>query len=1374
MSNNDRSGAASEDDPRITEDSVRRFLIEQIARRSRITAAEVDPDRPVEEFGLASRDAVAIAGELEQMLGRALPATLVWEHPTINGLAAALAGTAPAPAPAASAPVTRPEGDEPIAVIGIGCRFPGGGHGDLHGPQEFWRFLLDGGDAVREVPPGRWDAFDDGSPEVGDLLARTTRLGGFLDDLAGFDARFFGITPGEAELMDPQQRLVLEVAWEAFEHAGLAPARLRGSRTGVFVGVSAPEYAAFTAADLTAVQPHTTTGAALSIIANRLSYLLDLRGPSMIVDTACSSSLVSTHLAVRALRAGDADVALAAGVNLLLSPTVTMTFDQGGGTSPDGRCKAFDASADGMVRAEGCGAVVLKRLGDAQRDGDRILAVIRGTGVNSDGRSNGLVAPNAEAQKALLREVYETSGVDPREVDYVEAHGTGTFLGDPIEARALGEVLGRGRDESEPLLLGSAKSNVGHMESAAGIAGLIKTVLALHHRTIPASLHFTEPNPHIPFEEMRLAVTAERTPWPERGHPARAGVSGFGFGGTNAHVVLEEAPAQETVRDNALVRSFPLSDAAPERIAAHAADLAAWLGEHEDVHLADLACTLHRRDGRGRSRAAVVARDREGLLHGLKALANGDPHPAVVTGTALGTPRRPVWVFSGYGAQRPGMARRLLQEEAAFTEAIDDVDALMAEEAGFSLWDQIESGELPTPERTMMVLFGIQIGLARMWASYGITPAAVVGHSMGEVAAAVVAGKLTLADGVKVICRRSRLLLRLVGAGGSMAVIGGSEAEVRALAHDLPDVHPAVFSSPRQTVVTGDADQIARVLERAEAEGRLARMVKAEAAGHSPQTEPLLPELREALADVAAEPGTPLAPGIAFYSTALENPRGADRLDAEYWARNLRNPVRLTDALTAAADDGHRAFVEINAHPILAAALNETLEGTGALIVHTLKRAPSGSGDRSGALRSEDHPTRSSGGLGVVPQTNGSGDRSGALRSEDHPTRSSGDRGSPPGQAGQETDDALTFHAQLATLAAHGYRVAEPSGALLDLPPARWWHEHYWAKPPARNAASRDEHPLLGAHVELPGEDRHVWRGDAGTAARPWIAENAPHGLPVLPIAAMAEMAVAAAAHVLGTGDLRLHGLWTRRPLALGERTAVTTTFTEADRRIEIHARTPAGTFARIAEAEVIEDSGRARAVPDGEGVEIPAAERGSAHYRLHPQVLDRCLAALCGLAAADEPGAVWTADGIGDLRVHGPTHRGGRCHVSITRGEDTTGELVLAGADGEVLLEAAGIALRRVERCDIPVPLDDKLAELVWDTTDAPAPAVAEGSWLVLAADGDPLADDLDAGLRERGHRVVRHAITRRPPRTTRRWTPSRPASCWSRRRTWWTRTWC
>ncbi|WP_344236694.1 type I polyketide synthase [Actinocorallia libanotica] len=1190
----------------------------------------MDVDQPLEEFGLASRDAVAIAGELEELLGRSLPATLVWEHPTISRIAAALSGGA-VPEETAAAPrgASAAMSDEPIAVVGVGCRFPGG----INGPEDFWDFLLAEGDAIGEVPEGRWDAFDDGSPEIADLLGKVTRRGGFLDDIAGFDAQFFGITPREAAVMDPQQRLLLEVAWESLEHAGIAPAGLRGSRTGVFVGVSAPEYAGLTASDLTRLEAFTATGAALSIVANRLSYLLDLRGPSMIVDTACSSSLVSTHLAVQSLRSGDSDVALAGGVNVLLSPTITMTFDAAGGTAADGHCKAFDASADGMVRAEGCGVVVLKRLSDARRDGDRVLAVITRSGVNSDGRSNGLVAPNAEAQKALLRQVYAAD----RDLDYIEAHGTGTFLGDPIEARAIGEVLGG--DRTEPLLLGSVKSNLGHMEAAAGVAGLIKTVLSLRNRTIPASLHFTEPNPHIPFEELNLAVAAERTPWPSaEGRPPRAGVSAFGFGGTNAHLTLEavEEPARRA--ETVAVRTFPLSDAAADRIPAYAKAL---LDELDGADAADTAATLRRRDPRGRARAAVVARDVDGLRAGLTALAEGTPHPAVVTGTAVGTPGRPVFVFSGYGAQRPGMAQSLLEEESAFAEAIDDLDSLFVEEAGLALWDLLESGRMPEgPAEIMPVLFAVQIGLARMWRSYGIEPAAVVGHSMGEVAAAVVAGALSPADGVKVIVRRSRLMTALVG-GGGMAVLGCGLPELAA--YDGPEVHPAVLSSPRQTVVTGDNAAIEAVLAWASGLGHLARQVKAEGAGHSPQVEPLLPELRELLAELKPRTGT-----VPMYTTALEDPRklldGSAPLDAEYWAANLRNPVRLADAVTAAAQDGHRTFVEVNAHPILSMAVGETLEGSGALITHTLKRAPKG----------------------------------------------------------QETDDTLTFHARLAELAVHGHRTATPAdGALVDLPRAPWRHERHWVDG-ARRAAGADVHPLLGSHVELPGEDRHAWQGTIA-----WDG-------PLLPAAAVAEMALAAGAV---NGADAVHGLTLHRLVALSDETTLSTTLSD-DGQVEIHVRTPAGTWARVASAEAAAAAGEPAALEGGAVTTVEAAVRGSCHYRLHPEVFDRCLKLLA--AEVGEPG--WLPESIAELRVLGPTHRGGSCRARVEHTDQgVCGEIRLHDADGALLLAASGIVMTRPE--DVPVPLADKLVTSVW----APAELPAEDG----GADGGPegvlVVDDLD-----------------------------------------------
>ncbi|MEU4548352.1 SDR family oxidoreductase [Nonomuraea dietziae] len=871
----------------LGEGDIRRFLTERIA--SRLPSQEVDPDRPLEEFGLSSRDAVGIAGELADLLGRELPPTLVWEHPTVNRLAAALAPGAVTASPS----VARAGGNEPIAVVGVGCRLPG-----AEGPEALWELLMEGRDAVRQVPDGRWEAFDDGSARTADAIARTTRHGGFLDDIAGFDAAFFGIPPGEAATMDPQQRLLLETAWEALEHGGIAPRALHGSRTGAFVGISGNEYAHLTTADPASVEAWTATGAAFSIAANRLSYLLDLRGPSMAVDTACSSSLVAVHLAVASLRAGESDLALAAGVNLLLSPVVTMAFDQAGGTSPSGRCRAFDASADGMVRAEGCGVVVMKRLSDALRDGDRVLAVVRATAVNQDGRSNGLVAPNPEAQEELLRTAY--AGLD-RGPDYVEAHGTGTFLGDPIEGRALAAAL-EGR-----ILVGSVKTNLGHLEAAAGVTGLIKTVLALHHGVIPPSLHFREPNPHLPWD--RLAVVTEPTPWPRPA--ARAGVSSFGFGGTNAHVVLDAFPAAAR-QDEPAARVFVLSDLTADRVRAHAADLAAWAETEagKGAALGDVAATLARRAGRGRVGAAVVARDTGELA---RALASVEPVPAGGRG--------PVWVFSGYGAQWQGMGRDLYAAEPAFREAVDELAPLLAAEAGIDVHAWMGEGVAIVQP----LIFAVQLGLARLWKAHGFPPAAVIGHSMGEVAAAVVAGGLSVSDGVRVICRRARLLGSL-GGGGAMAVLEVAAEEVP------EDLHVAVHSSPVQTVVTGDPGRVAAFAAEAAARGRMAKVLTAEGAGHSPQVRPLQPALRAELAAIA--PGEPSRP---FYSTVLEDPRETPAFDPAYWAAGIRRPVRLMQAVMAAAEDGFTVFTELGPHPVLAAPLRDTLP-PGALVTHSLVR----------------------------------------------------------------------------------------------------------------------------------------------------------------------------------------------------------------------------------------------------------------------------------------------------------------------------------------------------------------------------------------------------------------------------------------------------
>ncbi|WP_156746968.1 beta-ketoacyl synthase N-terminal-like domain-containing protein, partial [Mycobacterium sp. E2733] len=644
---------------------LRKWLIDYLVNNIGCDPKEVDLDRSVNDLGVGSRDAVVLSGELGELLDRPVSPVDFWQHPTINGLVEFLLD--PDSEPAAD-PVTRPDGfltDEPIAVIGLGCRFPGG----ISGPEALWQFLSEGRCSITEVPADRWEPFNDGSAEVAETLARTTRWGSFLSDIDAFDAEFFEVALREAAKMDPQQRLLMEVAWEALEHAGIPATSLRRSQTGVFAGACASEYGYLVGADLPSVDAWSNTGGALSIIANRLSYFLDLRGPSIAVDTACSSSLVAVHMACQSLRMRDSDLAITAGVNLLLSPAIFHGFDQAGALSPTGLCHAFDASADGFVRGEGCGVAVLKRLSDAERDGDRVLAVVRGSAVNQDGRSNGLMAPNPAAQMAVLRAAYGNAGIKPHEVDYVEAHGTGTLLGDPIEARALGTVLGRGRPQDSPLLLGAVKSNLGHLEAAAGVAGFIKAVLAVQRGEIPASLHFEEPNPHIAFDQMRLKVVAESQEWPPVDRARRAGVSSFGFGGTNAHVVLEQAPAREPVepQPDPPVSTLVVSGKTPQRIASMAAVLAEWMaGPGAQVGLAEIAHTLNHHRARHRLFATVCARDHDQARHGLSALAHDQHAPGVVGPHEEPCGSGTVFVYSGQGSQWTGMAHQLLTDEPAF------------------------------------------------------------------------------------------------------------------------------------------------------------------------------------------------------------------------------------------------------------------------------------------------------------------------------------------------------------------------------------------------------------------------------------------------------------------------------------------------------------------------------------------------------------------------------------------------------------------------------------------------------------------------------------------------------------------------------------
>ena len=903
------------------EADLRHWLVDYLVTNVGCSPDRIDGDLPFNELGVGSRDGVVLAGELTELLRRAVSPVDIWQNPTVNSLAHALTHPELAAARAQeSAPATL---TEPIAIIGVGCRLPG----EVNGPDALWEMMAARRTAVTPVPDDRWDAFDDGSPQTAAALAGTTRWGSFLGDIAGFDADFFGIAPGEADYIDPQQRLMLEVTVEALEHAGIPAESLQRSQTGVFVGACVSEYGFLASRDLSQVDVWTGTGGALSIIANRLSYFLDLRGPSLTVDTACSSSLVAVHLACQSLRTGQSELAIAGGVNLLLSPVVTRSFDQAGAMSPTGACHAFDASADGFVRGEGCGVAVLKRLSDALRDGDEVLAVVRGSAVNQDGRSNGLMAPNPAAQAAVLRAACADADVEPSDVDYVEAHGTGTLLGDPIEARALGAVYGRGRQPEAPLLVGAVKTNLGHLEAAAGIVGLIKTALAVQRGEIPPNQSFDEPNPHIPFDELRLKVVDETTRWPATGRSRRAGVSAFGFGGTNAHVVLEQAyPAPARLPGaKAPVSTVVVSGKSPERLAATAAMLADWMtGPGAQVPLADVAHTLNHHRTHHPMFATVCAADRDEAVAGLRALADGEITAGQIATGVVGPHQGAcgpgtVFVYSGQGSQWAGMGRQLLADELTFAEAVAALEPDFVAEVGFSLYEVLATGrELTRIEQIQPVLVGVQLALTALWRSYGVEPDAVIGHSMGEVTAAVVAGALTPADGFRVIARRSQLMSQHAEQG-AIALLELDAPATEALISDLPEVTVAVYASPRQTVVAGPAETVDTVIARATRQNTFARRVNVDVASHHAMMDPILPELREALADLV--PGFQVIPLI----TTVENADATPQFDADHWVANLRNPVRFSQAIAAAGAD-HCTFIEISPHPLLTKAMSDTLD----------------------------------------------------------------------------------------------------------------------------------------------------------------------------------------------------------------------------------------------------------------------------------------------------------------------------------------------------------------------------------------------------------------------------------------------------------------
>jgi acyl transferase domain-containing protein/acyl carrier protein len=878
---------------------------------------------------------VQLAGELEERLGQPVSPVAVYDHPTIDALARHFAGPNVAAAVAAG---FDDAANSEIAVVGIGCRFPG-----ADGPVAFWKLLRRGDDAISEVPSDRWDVdrYYSIDPSVPGKM--TTRFGGFLQNVDRFDRSFFGISPREAERMDPQQRLLLETTWEALEDAGHDAEQLAGSPVGVFVGISANDYGRLQIGNPADLDAYVGTGNALSIAANRLSYAFDFRGPSLAVDTACSSSLVAIHLAVQSLRRGESRLAVAAGVNLILTPDLTINFSRANMMAPDGRCKTFDASADGYVRSEGVGVVILKPLAQALADGDRIYAVVRGSAINQDGRSNGLTAPNRQSQEAVIRAACRNAGVAPADIDAVEAHGTGTALGDPIEALALGHVLAEGRDADRPAWIGSVKTNIGHLEAAAGVAGFIKMALALHHGELPASLHFNQPNPHIPFGELPLRVATEWQSLYERVRPANVGVSSFGFGGTNAHVVLQavEPRLTRSIRDGQS-HLIPISARTAEALEAQ---VRRWLEFTDETTppLADLAFSAARRRTHFDHRLAIVASDSASLRDQLQAFSNREPRAGSASGQKTLRELRVAFVFSGQSAQWWGMGRDLLDREPVFRAAIDRCDEVFRPLAGWSLVDLLrqenDPAKLDDTKLVQPVIFALQVGIAALWRHWGVEPSAVTGHSLGEIAAAHVAGALRLDDAVRIVWHRARLQHQMQGRG-KMAAVGLSVTESRSAINGLHDhIAVAAINGPESTVWSGDAGALERALQGLRKRQVFHRVLRGQVAFHSPQMESLRAPLQSSLKDVR-----PQASQIPFVSTVSGRTEPGEALTAEYWARNLREPVQFAAAVETLLVSDIDLFVEVGPHPVLAEPIRQIADASGrkAISVPSLRRNEDG------------------------------------------------------------------------------------------------------------------------------------------------------------------------------------------------------------------------------------------------------------------------------------------------------------------------------------------------------------------------------------------------------------------------------------------------
>ncbi|WUC39740.1 SDR family NAD(P)-dependent oxidoreductase [Streptomyces sp. NBC_00557] len=1305
---------------------------------------DVEPTRSFRELGFDSLTAVELRNALSGSLGRPLPATLVFDYPTPAALADHLrAAVAPAGATgdATALPAPRATDDDPVVITAMSCRFPGG----ADSPEEFWRLLADGTDAITAWPDDRgWDLGHLGDPEHG--VGGTAREGGFLRDMAGFDPGFFGISPREALAMDPQQRLLLELAWEAFERAGIDPTTLRGSRTGVFAGTNYQDYASrpLDPTDAEEVAGHLGTGNSASVMSGRLSYTLGLEGPAVTVDTACSSALVALHLAVQALRAGECDLALAGGVTVMSTPGLFIDFSRQGGLASDGRCKAFSDAADGAGFSEGAGLVLVERLSDARAAGRKVLAVVAGSAVNQDGASNGLTAPNGPSQQRVIRQALASAGLKPADVDAVEAHGTGTSLGDPIEAQAL--IATYGQDREQPALLGAVKSNIGHTQAAAGIAGVIKMVLAMQHGMLPRTLHAEEPSSHVDWSDGAVELVNANTAWPRRdGHVRRAGVSSFGISGTNAHVVLAEPPVEETpgeaTGDCGCLIPWVVSGRTAAALRAQAGRLAEFVARDDGVSLTGVAGSLVRSRSLFEDRAVVWGAGREDLVRALRAVAAGEEAVNAVTGTARRDVRT-AFLFAGQGSQRLGMGRELYDAYPVFAEAFDAVDAELPFDLKAVVFGEDEE-VLNRTEFTQPALFALEVALFRLLESWGVRPDVLAGHSIGEIAAAHVAGVWSLADACRLVAARGRLMQALP-VGGAMVAVQASEDEVLPLLEDDERVGIAAVNGPRAVVVAGAAEAVEQVAAHFRAQDRKVTALRVSHAFHSPLMEPMLADFRKVAESLAYE-----RPKLSFVSTVTGGAVTVEELTSpDYWVRHVRQAVRYADAVRVLAEQKSVGrFVELGPDGTLTALAQGCLdEPEASVLVPVLRRDRPEADTLVGAL--------------ARLHVDGAG---------------------------------VDWAAQL------------PATAPVPLPTYAFQRRRYWL--PASTQAGdvttagleRTGHPLLSAAVRVADTGGLVFSGLMSPRATPWLADHRVLERTILPATAYLDMAVHAGDQV-GLGQVA--ELTLEAPLVLPERGAVQFQLAlaapdeDGRRPFTVHSR-PAGAgpdepWTRHAQGLLAEDpdteptagpdlSG-AWPPPDAQPVEpgasrddggwyerftaagftygpafrglgnvwrrdgelfaevaLPETHRAeAARYTIHPALLDAAVQTLLvrALDSTGEQAAATLPFAWHGVRLHATGASALRVHLVPGERPDTY-TVSVAGPDGRPVVTADGLVLRRITAGQIPgtpapaaAGTTPPLLVQRWRPADPQpaAPAPQSVRWALLGEGDGGLAETLDA----------------------------------------------